>query len=402
MADQHVVLFDVLTGGHHLKNVRYIATQLLETGYKVTFLTARRDPKIEIELGKLAELRVEYLEPDIKGDPPRNPIRLFVYLWKALTLCFRFCKRWGATHVVFLYLDYIELPLLLRTLTWRKGEWHLFGLLVWPYWSHSSNLGLLKKVYRLLRRNALRFLLSNGYIDVVFVHTEWAKLTLLGVKMLNSKLGARVVVVPDPCEPLEEPISKQEARSRLHLPQSKPLLLFFGRLRWDKGIDILFKALEECDGEFVLVVAGQPGYAGAEEVEGLKASLKGTCRVIARLQYIEPFEEKLYFYAADTVILPYRRVFQGTSGVLQNAIAAGRPVIATDVGLIGEIVRKYSLGIVVEPESPAALAGGIMEFLKRRSELSEVVRRSASGYTHIHHWRRMAALVEASLGEKGE
>jgi len=398
-----VILFDILTGGHHIKNVSYLAQYLLERGYEVMFVTAVWDERVEALAKRFPQLEIETFLPNSANDIARAPfLKMLRLLWEGLTYCYKRAVCWKANVILLLYLDHAEVTVLLRTLLWRKRCWSSYGFLIWPYPENEKirRAPIYKRFYWRFRRWALKKMLRMDLLNAIFVHTEAARQSVLG-KAEVKELQDRVVIVPDPCEPLEEPVTKQEARSRLCLPQNKTLLLFFGRLRWDKGIDILLKAVKECDEDFTLVVAGQPGYIGNAEIEALKSELKGSCEIISRLQYIEPSEEKLYFYAADAVVLPYRRAFRGTSGILQNAAAARRPVIVTDVGLIGEIVRKYSLGIVVEPESTDALMKGIKEFLGRRSEIEKEVEGSAASYAERHHWRKMCSLVEKTFMQKG-
>src|SRR5438045_9037822 len=49
--------------------------------------------------------------------------------------------------------------------------------------------------------------------------------------------------------------------------------------------------------------------------------------------------------------------------VLREAFASGRPVIATNVGDIPEIVRHRENGLLIEPGNPQALASAILEFI---------------------------------------
>ena len=67
-----------------------------------------------------------------------------------------------------------------------------------------------------------------------------------------------------------------------------------------------------------------------------------------------------YFAAADWILLPYRN-FRYSSGILSNAIAAQRPVIAADHGLIARTVRAFSLGLLFRNRSSADLARTMRE-----------------------------------------
>jgi glycosyltransferase involved in cell wall biosynthesis len=146
-------------------------------------------------------------------------------------------------------------------------------------------------------------------------------------------------------------------------------------------------------GEWYAVVAGKPGEIGEAEVEQYREKLREPERLITHLGHIPDEDVAKYFAVADVVILPYRRAFKGTSGILQRAAAAGKPVIATDVGEVGPTVHEYGLGVVVEPESPKALAEGIEEFLVRKDELGEVIRPRALQYAKANDWRIMAKRV---------
>jgi len=65
------------------------------------------------------------------------------------------------------------------------------------------------------------------------------------------------------------------------------------------------------------------------------------------------------FKIADVVVPPHKKSFHAQSSVLNLAIGYEKPCIVSDVGGIGETVRRYDLGIVVEPESISELKEGI-------------------------------------------
>ena len=122
--------------------------------------------------------------------------------------------------------------------------------------------------------------------------------------------------------------------------------------------------------------------------------------MILRLKYIPDEDIATYFSAVDAVVLPYRRTFKGTSGILQRAAAAGKPVIVSDVGEVGPIVRENNFGIVVDPESSESLAGGIKQFLAQPLKWREQVKFRAIQYAKTNHWRKMASGVRRAYLSK--
>jgi glycosyltransferase involved in cell wall biosynthesis len=63
------------------------------------------------------------------------------------------------------------------------------------------------------------------------------------------------------------------------------------------------------------------------------------------------------------ILAPYQR-FVGSSGVLSWAAAAQRPVIAQEYGLIGALVREFSLGVTTNTDIPSQIAGQLKEVLR--------------------------------------
>jgi len=80
------------------------------------------------------------------------------------------------------------------------------------------------------------------------------------------------------------------------------------------------------------------------------------------IQFI-PEEEVDYFFAAsDLVVLPYLK-FEAQSGVLLRAYAHRKPVVASNVGAIGELVSSDEVGLVVEPGDAEPLSEAIISIL---------------------------------------
>jgi glycosyltransferase involved in cell wall biosynthesis len=136
-------------------------------------------------------------------------------------------------------------------------------------------------------------------------------------------------------------------------PPSGRTLLFFGLIRDYKGLDVLLEALPEIP-EARLVVAGDP----LDPVE--QEDLDG--RVEWRLGFRPEHEVRELMGRAAAVVLPYRRL--DSSGVLATAIGYRRPVVVTDVGSLGEIVREFGAGEVVPPGDPQALAQAAARLLE--------------------------------------
>jgi glycosyltransferase involved in cell wall biosynthesis len=175
----------------------------------------------------------------------------------------------------------------------------------------------------------------------------------------------RIARIPHPVFPAE-PLPPPEGRT----------LLFFGLIRDYKGLDVLLQALPEIKNAR-LVVAGDP----------VDPVPRANGDVDWRLRFIPENEVRQLMANAAAVVLPYRRL--DSSGVLATAIGYRRPVVVTDVGSLGEIVREYGAGEVVPVDDAEALAKACTRLLqpKRLAAAYEGAGRAAKELT----WRRSAA-----------
>lgn len=156
----------------------------------------------------------------------------------------------------------------------------------------------------------------------------------------------------------------EEARRKLHVKEKQKLVLFFGAIRPDKGLDYLIQSFGRVAREYgdaVLAIAGKPSepfrkYASMIEEAGIKD------RTILALKFLSPEEVSCFLTAADFVVLPY--VESTTSGVAQVAFGFSKPVIATHVGNLPEIIQEGETGFLVPPSDVEQLGEKILVLLK--------------------------------------
>lgn len=188
------------------------------------------------------------------------------------------------------------------------------------------------------------------------------------------------------------------ARRSLGLDREAEVALFFGYIREYKGLDLLLEAwpaIAAARPRARLVIAGDPVQLEASRREELLAAARRV-GAIARFAYVPFTEVSRYFAAADALVLPYRAVSQ--SGVLFLALALGLPVVATRVGALPEVLDDGQSAILVEPESPAALAAAVGRTLGDpvlRATLAAGGRQVAARYS----WPSIAAATEAAYAD---
>jgi len=192
-----------------------------------------------------------------------------------------------------------------------------------------------------------------------------------------------------------EPIEKQQARKQLGITD-KRVLLFFGYVRAYKGLNVMLEAMSKLVKELdvKLLVVGEfyddkEKYMRQITDYGLQQS------VSVNSDYVANDKVGLYFSAADVVMLPYISATQ--SGIAQIAYNFNKPIIATNVGGLAEVVRDNVTGFVIPPNDADALVNAIIRFFKenREKEFAANVEVEKKKYS----WESMAKAIEEFVKE---
>ena len=196
-------------------------------------------------------------------------------------------------------------------------------------------------------------------------------------------------VIPHGIMPVQNPPAMADARKKLNLPQDHRIILFFGGIRPNKGLDVLIKALKiikSRNHRILLVIAG--GLLGRFNFDSYsdmirKAGLSDYVRT-----YIDfiPEEDVDYFFAASNlVVLPYLK-FEAQSGVLLRAYAHKKPVVVSNVGAMGDLVSSDNTGLTVEPGAVEPLARAVINALDNLDKFQSCYNselESKYGWEHI-------------------
>jgi glycosyltransferase involved in cell wall biosynthesis len=160
------------------------------------------------------------------------------------------------------------------------------------------------------------------------------------------------------------------------LPE-RPTLLFFGRLEYYKGLDIFIRAVE-------LAAARIPELRAIVAGRGVEAT---RCRGLVTKPELFDWREGFVahdavrntFSEASVIVLPYREASQ--SGVIPLAFGFGRPVIATAVGGLPEVVENGVNGVLVPVAEPESIAQAIVTMVGDRDLLERLARGAMASVT---------------------
>jgi glycosyltransferase involved in cell wall biosynthesis len=219
-------------------------------------------------------------------------------------------------------------------------------------------------------------------------------------RLLEEMIAADKIVVMRNC------VDVQATPCRSVVPVSNRMLLFLGSIGRRKGVYDLIEAAR------LLVARGlqiQIWIGGGEEEEGSMAraqakicslGLEDTCRLLG---VVGPSEKWALLCQATALVLP--SYAEGLPMSVIEALAAGLPVVATDVGGIGEIVKDGYNGFLVRPGDIGALADKISLLLTDASLCSLMGGRSrqlAEAKLDVRAYvRGLVELYEALMEDQG-
>jgi len=195
---------------------------------------------------------------------------------------------------------------------------------------------------RTARKQALwRELLSR--FDRVIVHSKRGRESL-------AELGVDAMVIPHPVF-RSDPERADDGRT----------LLALGTIRPYKGIGDAIAATRQIDGARLLV-AGDP----VESVNGHRADAGNAAEW--RLGYLSQAELERALGESTVALFPYRPELD-QSGALMQALGAGVPAVAYDVGGLAEAIQRFGAGRIVPAGDVEALAAAARELLDNDAAL---------------------------------
>ncbi len=236
---------------------------------------------------------------------------------------------------------------------------------------------------------------------LLIVHSAVARARLLAAHDLD---GSRVVVVPHGATP--------NLSGRPALTSPEPIALTWGLLGPGKGIERGIRAVAQLRQEGLdvrYVVAGEThpnvrkheGEAYRDGLGELATELGVGDLVEFRGTYTTWEDLRAVVRSADVVLLPYDTRDQVTSGVLVEALAAGKPVVATAFPHAVELSRTGAVE-VVEHDDEGAIAEILTRILdddQMRDRMQAAARAESARYDWPIIGDRIRGLIQASLRE---
>lgn len=278
-----------------------------------------------------------------------------------------------------------------------RGLWRLWGLLrrerfdVVETFTHDSNLLGLPLAW--LAQVPVRIATHRGKIEAfprwrqilhgVFINIGIAH-TLIAVSEQTRQQAMeegiwenRITVIPNGVKPLDTSfVNRDTVRKDLGLREDDIFLLSIGRLTYQKGHEFLVQAMAKVVSHFPngkIGICGDGPLRSQLEKQIKEAGLSNHVNLLGAWEDVSPL-----LASAEIFILPSR--WEGLSRALMEAMAAGLPVIATEVDGIKDLITNGVNGLLVPSEDAEALRNSILQLIDNTEMRKRI---GAAGQAHV-------------------
>ena len=239
-----------------------------------------------------------------------------------------------------------------------------------------------------LLRSQIRFALNNA--DLVISVSRF-----LGEDAKRIGVKKNIIIIPNGADPkLFKQRDKNKARNKLNLPKDKQIILAIGGLIKRKGFNYLIEAIQhilEQRKDILLLIIGKGGVEG-NETDNLKKQIKimGLKNYVNLLLQKPHKELPWWINSCDVFCLPSLR--EGYPNVLVEALACGKPVIATNAYGAREIVKDKKYGFLVKRKDVPELASALTNAMNKKWNAKEISR-----YGRSNSWQDVAKKIESEF-----
>jgi glycosyltransferase involved in cell wall biosynthesis len=365
----NICCFTRITFSHAIKggmelHTRVLSEELVNRGHQVTILTTSLQPMKEI-IQNENSVALHYLPVAKPGTYSKEYFKLSAARFKELHHSKPFDVAWsesaGALGIVKYISKYDRIPLII------KFQGSIIGGVITSFRSaknfKKATISFLRNLpIYLIRSITWRAPLIRNSGMVICPSPQTAKELRIETLMSQNKIYVSVNGVDVNLFKSDDKL-RDKGRKAIDLRDDDYFILNVGRLSSDKGIDILIRAfailLEEIPNLF-LAIAGVGGELFKLKTLSDKLYIKNRIRFLG---FIPNEQLPMYYNACDLFVCPTVRV-ESFGIVIAEAMACGRPVIASATGGTKYVVGNNENGILVPPKNVTALADAIRQIAK--------------------------------------
>jgi glycosyltransferase involved in cell wall biosynthesis len=373
-----LMLFDMALGGHHGNYIQY----LIDYAYERNFLG-----EIDIVvLPQFSDIHQDTVKAISDAKHPRINL-VSISIAEEATLgsrnsginrAMRNFREWGifckyaqklqTTYALIMYLDTYALPIAFG----KKSPCSFSGIYFRPTFHYDTFAN-----YQPSWKKNIQHWREKITLDQILRRSQLHKLLCLdpfAIKSLQShQYSTKTVHLADPVSSNPPVLGDLSSfQTKLGIEQSRRVFLLFGALDERKGIYQLLEAIQLLPPEllqyFCLLLVGKTNPTEQAKIQPKISALRQAypVQILEIYDYIPEIEVPKYFQCADVILATYQR-HVGMSGILLLAASAGKPVLSSSYGLMGELVMVHRLGLAVDSTIPQEITQALLKYILETS-----------------------------------
>lgn len=368
------LLFDLYLTGHHSEYIEHLVKYLVNREPDKNKFYFVLNPFFSQQFETIANLtkdREDIIIICVEELEWKNAMRgsLLEKSFSQFNLMDKYAKKLNVNSVILLHINVFQPALCLK-----RTKYLIRGILFSQFTRQDFRKGFSERL-RYIRRYLQTLLLTkNKKLVEVFLLNDKESCNYLNREFKTNIFS----FLPDP---VPELIINDfvNIREKYAIPSMNKIFLHFGVLSERKGtFDILrslFSIPSEKQSGITLILAGKIDHPTT--LTNLQTIFDDLKRVSNKVQVI--FENSFVtndlknnlFHQSDFVLIPYKNV-EASSGVFGHALAANKPVVGYSKGLLGQMIKDYKFGIIIDKIDLMALSGTEFPIVENIAQINNV------------------------------
>ena len=241
--------------------------------------------------------------------------------------------------------------------------------------THIMRLGISRPI---LKRDFIQRYVLSHMVDGIIVNAKALKSELLKYDFIHKNIHI------DKIKCIYNGYALSSSKKEQNINKASSFCIrSAGRLTTHKGYDMLLKSLKNLREDFYLEIAGDgPEYSALNSMIK-KNNLQKKCKLVGDKKNTIDF-----FAGADLIVIPSRS--EGIPNTLFEAWSVKKPVIATNVGGVSEVVDHKKDGLICEP-SVDSIYATISDYIKKQEDYNRL---GESGYKKLNDSFSMDRMID--------